>query len=332
MANRADKVHLERLSYVIYEHPDPNAFLLFADDFGFELAGSSMKDNSEFFLRGYGVDPYLYIGRQAPSGEGKRFIGAGFRARTSEDFDKATKLDGAQVTDLSGMRPGAGKLVTLKDVNGYDMQIVFDQEERPHPARGVSNVTGGNPNSNGAVAKDRLGEGVFNRMGSGPAKIHKLGHFGYMTDNYKGTCDWYTSRFNFVASDVVVKPGEPDHELMSFFHVDLGKEYSDHHCFLVAGHHGSGKGTSVHHSSFEVEDLDTQMMGHKWLEEKGYKLMWGVGRHIMGSQIFDYWWDPSGFIVEHYADGDVVNEDIPTVRSAGTAAAIWGPPMPTKWD
>lgn len=169
-------------------------------------------------------------------------------------------------------------------------------------------------------------------MGSGPAKIHKLGHFGYMTDNYKATCEWYTSRFNFKASDVVVKPGEPDHELMSFFHVDLGQDYSDHHCLLIAGHHGAGKGTSVHHSSFEVEDLDTQMMGHEWLLEKKYKLMWGVGRHIMGSQIFDYWWDPSGFIIEHYADGDVVNEDTATVRSAGTAAAIWGPPMPTRWD
>ena len=78
--------------------------------------------------------------------------------------------------------------------------------------------------------------------------------------------------------------------------------------------------------------MDTQMMGHQWLQEKGYKLMWGVGRHIMGSQIFDYWYDPSNFVIEHYADGDVVNEDTPTVRSAGTAAAIWGPPLPTKWD
>lgn len=169
-------------------------------------------------------------------------------------------------------------------------------------------------------------------MGSGPAKIHKLGHFGYMTDNYTQTVTWYTSRFNFKATDIVYKPGAPDDELMSFFHLDLGLEYSDHHCLLIAGHHGEGKGTKVHHSSFEVEDLDTQMMGHKWLEEKGYKLMWGVGRHIMGSQIFDYWWDTSGFVIEHYADGDVVNENTPTVRSAGTAAAIWGPPLPTKWD
>lgn len=37
--------------------------------------------------------------------------------------------------------------------------------------------------------------------------------------------------------------------------------------------------------------------------------MWGVRRHLLGSQIFDYWYDPSGFTIEHYTDGDVVNED-----------------------
>lgn len=118
---------------------------------------------------------------------------------------------------------------------------------------------------------------------------------------------------------------------MSFFHLDLGADYSDHHCLLLAAHSGNSTKTTVHHSSFEVEDLDTQMMGHQWLKEKGYRPMWGVGRHIMGSQIFDYWYDTTGFIIEHYADGDVVNEDTPICRSGGTAAAIWGPPLPNNW-
>ena len=36
----------------------------------------------------------------------------------------------------------------------------------------------------------------------------------------------------------------------------------------------------------------------RWLERKGYKIVWGVGRHLLGSQIFDYWWDTSGFMIE----------------------------------
>lgn len=163
--------------------------------------------------------------------------------------------------------------------------------------------------------------------------IHKLGHFGYSTDNHANTCTWYSSNFNFKATDILHKPGDPSAEILVFYHLDLGVEYSDHHCLLIAIHHdASKKGTIIHHSSFEVEDLDTLMMGHKWLVEKGHKQMWGIGRHVMGSQIFDYWYDSSGSILEHYTDSDVVNENTPTCRQAGTPAAIWGPPLPAKWE
>ncbi|KAL6808176.1 glyoxalase family protein [Trichoderma sp. SZMC 28015] len=320
------KISLQRLSYVIYEHPDVVKFLTFAEDFGFELAAKS--ENGEVFFRGYGPDPFLYVARPA-SGSAPNFHGAGFVARSGIDFQKACNFPGAQLVDVSH-RPGGGKMVRITDPNGYVVEIVQGQEERFVPQEGISVVAGGRPQVNGAVQKTR--KGVFNRMTSGPSKVHKLGHFGYTTDNYAKTCSWYSSNFNFKASDIVHKQGDPSTEFMSFFHVDLGAEYTDHHCLLVAAHHGSGSGTSIHHSSFEVEDLDTEMMGHSWLASKGYKPMWGIGRHVMGSQLFDYWYDTTGFIIEHYSDGDVVNEECPTIRSAGTPAAIWGPPLPTKWD
>jgi hypothetical protein len=62
--------------------------------------------------------------------------------------------------------------------------------------------------------------------------------------------------------------------------------------------------------------------------KKGWKSLWGVGRHILGSQIFDYWADPSGFKIEHYADGDVVNEDVPTRRDVAGPLSVWGPELP----
>lgn len=50
----------------------------------------------------------------------------------------------------------------------------------------------------------------------------------------------------------------------------------------------------------------------------------------MGSQIFDYWWDPTGFMVEHYVDGDLVNEKTPTGRglAGDESLAVWGPGVP----
>jgi catechol 2,3-dioxygenase-like lactoylglutathione lyase family enzyme len=167
------------------------------------------------------------------------------------------------------------------------------------------------------------------RLTPGPAKIHKLGHFGYTTDHYQDTCAWYTDRFNFTPTDILYAPEDASVDVVAFFRLDLGKKYVDHHCFLVAN--GESPGTKVHHSSFEVEDLDTQFMGHKWLEAKAHQLVWGIGRHVHGSQVFDYWYDPSGFIIEHYADGDVVNEDTELTRAAAGNMAVWGPPVPAIW-
>lgn len=55
-----------------------------------------------------------------------------------------------------------------------------------------------------------------------------------------------------------------------------------------------------------------------------------VPQHVLGSQVFDYWFDTSGFIVEHYADGDLVNRDTPiaNVPAGPKALAVWGPPVP----
>lgn len=171
--------------------------------------------------------------------------------------------------------------------------------------------------------------GQFVRLASGPAKIHKLGHFGYTTDNYETTCTWYADRFNFTPTDILYAPEDASVDVATFFRLDLGKQYVDHHCFLIA--RGESPGTKPHHSSFEVEDLDTQFMGHKWLEGRGYRLIWGIGRHFHGSQVFDYWFDTSGFIVEHYADGDMVNDEAQTSRAAAGNMAVWGPPVPAIW-
>ena len=52
--------------------------------------------------------------------------------------------------------------------------------------------------------------------------------------------------------------------------------------------------TEYGHSSFEVVDADAVGMGQRVLLKRGWRHAWGIGRHILGSQIFDYWEDPWG--------------------------------------
>ena len=66
------------------------------------------------------------------------------------------------------------------------------------------------------------------------------------------------------------------------------------------------------------------------LEKAGRKQEWGVGRHILGSQIFDYWRDPWGHTVEHWTDGDLFNNETPpnTTGLEELMGTQWGPAAP----
>lgn len=59
-----------------------------------------------------------------------------------------------------------------------------------------------------------------------------------------------------------------------------------------------------------------------------WRSVWGVGRHVLGSQIFDCWLISSGFKVEHYAEGDVFNTEHKNKRSVAGPMAVWGPEIP----
>ena len=160
--------------------------------------------------------------------------------------------------------------------------------------------------------------------------------------------DWYTRHFNICPSDILYVPhptqtnsdGSPKRiEVALFAMIDRGQDLVDHHTIFLTSLSPDPDATDyakqkhVHHCSFEVHDFDTQALGHQWLAQKKYKSVWGVGRHILGSQIFDYWWNPDGFMVEHYADGDLVNEDTPVgYGPAGhEGLAVWGPEVPREF-
>ncbi len=146
------KIILSRLAYTVYQHADFESFRSFAKDFGFEQVGAF---DSAVFFRGYGKDPFCYRAQQAPSGEPKAFVGAGFVARSQQDFDSACRLEGATVIDVSKW-PGGGRMVRIKDPNGFFLEVVHGQTERNPPAHGISAVTAGHA-SNGALDKNRKG-------------------------------------------------------------------------------------------------------------------------------------------------------------------------------
>ena len=86
------------------------------------------------------------------------------------------------------------------------------------------------------------------------------------------------------------------------------------------------------HAAFEVADLDDLMAGHERLKASGHTAEWGIGRHILGSQIFDYWRDPWGHTLEHWTDGDLFNaQDGSNTASLQDLLGVqWGPTPPAS--
>jgi hypothetical protein len=72
------------------------------------------------------------------------------------------------------------------------------------------------------------------------------------------------------------------------------------------------------------------MLGHQHLKAQKRQPAWGVGRHIMGSQVFDYWKDPFGNELEHWTDGDLFTAADPPQKMPLSAllAVQWGAPNP----
>lgn len=329
VTNNPSKVQLSRIAHVYFEYKDLSKFNKFAVDFGFVQA--ECKGNTIYY-RGYGKDPYIYVASKSTTGH-SRFLGGAWIAKDEENFQKAAKIPGAIVRELDDA-PGGGKMISFARPNGTFFHVIYAQTERDIHALAeteqVPEVPSATHESQGPYntpfSKARLGQ--FQRYREGPALVHKLGHYGYVCREFDAELDFYTSNFNFVHSDVLNLPQFPHVDVLTFMHLDLGGEFSDHHSLFLQRAPPNTRQTYLHHSSFEVADFDEQLMGHQYLAKNGWKSVWGVGRHILGSQIFDYWYDSNGFKIEHYADGDVVNQNNPTRREPVGPLSVWGPEVP----
>ncbi|KAF2017529.1 trihydroxytoluene oxygenase [Aaosphaeria arxii CBS 175.79] len=323
--DRDAQIRLTRVAHMRYQHPDLEEITTFLKDFGMTVA---KKTDTQRWFKGYGTDPYVYY---AQKGE-KEFLGGTFEVESHAELEKATKLAGASpILDLASpssgaSAPGGGSMVTLTDPEGFPINLIHGQTKSaggPFPEVLTTNYE---------TQKPRVAR--FQRFKPGPAAVHKLGHYGLCVKDFPTQLDWYVRTFNLAPTDFLyVEDGDGADDpgrrkdVAVFCHIDIGEEYTDHHTFFMSGNPTA----HVHHCSFEVHDFDTQNLGHEWLAGKGYTSVWGVGRHILGSQLFDYWWDTTGNMVEHYADGDLVNEDTPVGwgKAGDESLAVWGPEVPS---
>ena len=111
------------------------------------------------------------------------------------------------------------------------------------------------------------------------------------TTKYLEALNWYCDHLGMIVSDFLYYRGRRNRgPVMSFIRCDRGQTPADHHTLAIA----LGPSNRYIHSAYQVSDIDAMGAGVHYLAELGYHRSWGIGRHIQGSQIFDYWRDPDG--------------------------------------
>src|SRR5215467_7984264 len=96
----------------------------------------------------------------------------------------------------------------------------------------------------------------------------------------------------------------PKIEDQTGFFIDLLRCSSDHHSIAVA----RGEGPSLNHMAYEMSNIDGLMRGAGRLKSSGFNSEWGVGRHGPGDNVFTYFVEPNGFVVEYTAEVEQIDE------------------------
>jgi catechol 2,3-dioxygenase-like lactoylglutathione lyase family enzyme len=295
-------IRVEDTAYILFEVPDLEAQLRFLQDFG--LVPAEQSDDA-IYLRGFGSAPYCYVARQS---DRSAFLGAGFAVGTRAELEQLAAATARPIEAVDG--PGGGERVRLEDPDGFIVDVVHGRKSvAPLDTRRELLPV------NTPATKTRINRGQRAKLE--PAAVERFGHYVLMVTDFARSFQWYRRHLGILPTDVLCAgDGKP---LLAFNRLDRGKAPADHHTVVLM----QGFEAAYMHSAYETLDMDSVGQGQQYLKQQGWNHFWGIGRHILGSQVFDYWLDPCGHEMEHYADGDVFEHDHPTGYHLMDRGGLW---------
>ncbi len=139
----------------------------------------------------------------------------------------------------------------------------------------------------------------------------RLAHVNVNSVDVDATSAFYQSVLGFKLTD--------RSKLMAFVRCN-----ADHHAVVIAEAPVNG----LNHVAFLLPDLESVMRGSGRLVHAGYPIGWGVGRHGPGDNVFAYFVDPLGVVVEYTAEVLQVDD---SYRFRGPDEWRWPPGRTDHW-
>ena len=354
-------VKAKDVKYVRMSAPDLDVMETFVKDFGLEVVH---RDDDVLYSRGLEGSPFLHVVHRGPA----KFLGFAFELDSEADLQTLADNvpDCSPVHDIAGIEGdlGGGKRVHfIEPISGFVFEAVHGQQADPiAPRRDRITYNHAGVHERVGVEQDVSGNRRPNAADPGPPEVVRLGHcvLAVPVGPHQQLMKFLSDTFGMLVSDAAeinVPPGSEHHippqlfealqscettVMAQFMRMDRGDDHTDHHSVFViplmdprAANPDGTLHAQLSHLSFEVFSMDDVFRGHMSLRAqqaagKPYALAWGVGRHVYGSQVYDYWHGPYGHVHEHMCDGDQVNAtygpniyDLSTLGPNG--ANQWGP-------
>ena len=143
------------------------------------------------------------------------------------------------------------------------------------------------------------------------SQVQRLAHVNINSSQIEALSAFYQSVFGFQLTD--------RSKMMAFLRCN-----DDHHAIVLAEAPANG----LNHIAFLMPDLESVMRGSGRVVDHGYPIGWGVGRHGPGDNVFAYFVDPTGIVIEYTAEVLQVDDDY---RFKGPDEWVWPPGRTDHW-
>ena len=107
--------------------------------------------------------------------------------------------------------------------------------------------------------------------------------------------------------------------IMAFMNCDR-----DHHTIAI----GISDNDALNHIAFLMPDFESVMRGGGRMKDAGFPIQWGPGRHGPGNNLFNYFLDPFGVVIEYTAEVEQVDD---SYVSHGPEHWKWPPGRVDQW-
>lgn len=142
-------------------------------------------------------------------------------------------------------------------------------------------------------------------------QVQRLAHVNINSSQIEALSTFYQEVLGFQLTD--------RSKMMAFLRCN-----DDHHAVVLAEASVNG----LNHIAFLMPDLESVMRGSGRVVDHGHSIGWGVGRHGPGDNVFAYFVDPTGVVVEYTAEVLEVDDNY---RVKGPDEWVWPPGRTDHW-